>query len=246
MEDIRAITNKHFNQMINKSPNDIYITVFFLNLHESAKASLHNYCLSVCHFSLHPDHRGAQIFKNINPLSIPAVVLRTTNSRPNPGSSSMTPENKIMVRVGLALQQILKNEYGDAYTGSYPDPVAIMQGRSPLLAGISPMDALSCLKDELKGYVKGQEPFNRRFRDGETVLSWWTTIQKDDFARVLGVCALSCLTCGSPIVILMSFVGPGYQNLFCLCGLDGRRTDGFCSYKHQHFKTQSSKCADRP
>jgi len=34
MEDICAITNKCFNQMINKSPNDIYITAFFLNLCE--------------------------------------------------------------------------------------------------------------------------------------------------------------------------------------------------------------------
>ncbi|KAH9970487.1 ribonuclease H-like domain-containing protein, partial [Lactifluus volemus] len=31
MEDIRAITNKRFDQMINKSPNDVYITAFFLN-----------------------------------------------------------------------------------------------------------------------------------------------------------------------------------------------------------------------
>jgi len=37
-----------------------------------------------------------------------------------------TLENKIMARVGLTLQQILKNEYGDAYTSSYPDPVAVM------------------------------------------------------------------------------------------------------------------------
>jgi len=34
MEDIRAITNRHFDQMINKSPNNVYIMAFFLNLHE--------------------------------------------------------------------------------------------------------------------------------------------------------------------------------------------------------------------
>jgi hypothetical protein len=34
MEDIRAITNKRFDQMINKSPNDVYITAFFLNPRE--------------------------------------------------------------------------------------------------------------------------------------------------------------------------------------------------------------------
>ena len=132
-----------------------------------------------------------QIFKNINPLSIPDVVLHTTNVYSGSANSSSIPvtlENKILARVGLALQQILKNEYGDMYTGSYPDPVAVMQRRNPLLAGISPRDALSRLKVELKGYVKEQEPFNRRFRDGQTVLSWWTIVQKDEFAYVLGVC----------------------------------------------------------
>lgn len=132
-------------------------------------------------------------FKNINPLSIPAVVLRTTNVHSGSANSSSipaTPENKILARVGLALQQILKNEYGDAYTGSYPDPVAVMQQRNPRLAGISPRDALSRLKVELKGYIKEQEPFNRRFRDGQTVLSWWTIVQKDEFAYVLGALAI--------------------------------------------------------
>ena len=71
-----------------------------------------------------------QIFKNINPLSIPDVVLHTTNVYSGSANSSSIPvilENKILARVGLALQQILKNEYGDMYTGSYPDPVAVMQ-----------------------------------------------------------------------------------------------------------------------
>jgi hypothetical protein len=174
------------------------------------------------------DHRGAQIFKHINPLSIPTIILKppcTTNAPSNagvsftPASSPTIPENKILTRVGLSLQQILKNEYGDAYTGHYPDPVAIMERRNPLLAGIDPMGALSRLKSELKQYAKGEEPFNRRFRDGQTVLSWWTFVQKDEFAHVLGVCLGLTMTLHSLMLIIL--LGSRYQNLFSLCSFYG-------------------------
>jgi hypothetical protein len=46
MEDIRAITNKRFDQMINKSPNDVYITAFFLNP-RTLEASPDNFHLTV-------------------------------------------------------------------------------------------------------------------------------------------------------------------------------------------------------
>lgn len=110
MEDIRVITNKCFDQMINKSPNDVYITVFFLNLRElgdtlqeSSDNSAHNL-----------DHRGAQIFKHINPLSIPALILKP-NGMTNPPSNTgilalklTAPKKDILTRAGLLLQQLLK------------------------------------------------------------------------------------------------------------------------------------------
>ncbi|KAF9230189.1 hypothetical protein BU15DRAFT_33786, partial [Melanogaster broomeanus] len=54
IEDIRAITNSRFDEMIMDAPNDIYITAFFLN----------------------PEYRNAPIYKKPNPLAIPPLLIR--------------------------------------------------------------------------------------------------------------------------------------------------------------------------
>ncbi|KAH7920753.1 hypothetical protein BV22DRAFT_994908, partial [Leucogyrophana mollusca] len=88
------------------------------------------------------------------------------------------------------LQRLLKHEYGDTYTSGNINPRLAMERRNPLIAKHHPVDALAALKEQLKAYAKGTDPFNRRLRSGENVLDWWTAVQKDELGDVLG--ALAC------------------------------------------------------
>ena len=94
-----------------------------------------------------------------------------------------------MKRVGLCLQKILRDEYGDAYEGdlSKKDPKKIMMERNPLLAHVTPSQALTALKSELKAYTDKDDPFEHTFRPNETVGMWWAAVQKKMFRKVLGV-----------------------------------------------------------
>lgn len=77
----------------------------------------------------------------------------------------------VLREVQLGLQGLLKKEYGETAL-SLKDPAkiaAIMELRNPRLAGLTPAEALQNLRDELRAFASGVEPFNRRFRTGETV-----------------------------------------------------------------------------
>ena len=143
------------------------------------------------------DYRGADIFleTNINPLSIPPVVISLTNG--NPKVKPKTLDN-ILQRVGLCLQKILKNEYGDAYEGDLTKKNArkIMETMNPRLAHLTPSQALSSLKSELKAYADCDDPFDREFHKGETVQAWWVAVQKKQFGKVLRVCFICTPVCG--------------------------------------------------
>ncbi|KIJ10218.1 hypothetical protein PAXINDRAFT_86391 [Paxillus involutus ATCC 200175] len=167
IEDIRAITNCRFDEMITDAPNDIYIIAFFLN----------------------PEYRNAPIYKKPNPLAIPPLRIRQQDGVTT--TSLKLPED-IVKHVGLSLQRILRNEYGDTYENPATKDTAqtVMAHRNPLLTNIHPTDALKSLKEQLKSYGKGLEPFNRRFRSSESLYSWWEQVQKDDFGNVLGALAM--------------------------------------------------------
>ena len=92
-------------------------------------------------------------------------------------------------RVGLCLQKILKNEFGDAYDGNLTkkNPRKIMEERNPRLAHLTPSQALANLKSELKAFVNCDDPFDRPFRPDETVRQWWLAVQRNPFGGVLGV-----------------------------------------------------------
>jgi hypothetical protein len=132
------------------------------------------------------DYRGAAIFRNINPLAVPAISVNHIEGQLRVKAVD-SPD--ILERVGLGLQHILRNEYGEAYRKGRPseESVAIMKLRNPLLAHLTPREALHAVKRELRDYTKGEEPFNRRFRSGENVRDWWVAVQKDQFGQVLGV-----------------------------------------------------------
>ncbi|KAG2132129.1 uncharacterized protein EDB93DRAFT_1340200 [Suillus bovinus] len=163
---IRTITNAQFNQMINNAPNDPYITAFFL----------------------HPEHRTAQIYRNINPLDLPPIHMTKGNGT----YSIVSPEDSIMKRVGTSLQLMLKHEYDDVYDGVRSDQATtkLMKERNPHFTGLTPQEALQALKVKLKEYHKGADPFNRKICKHENVRDWWLAVQKDENARVLGALAI--------------------------------------------------------
>ncbi|KAF8833058.1 hypothetical protein BDN67DRAFT_1017999 [Paxillus ammoniavirescens] len=66
-----------------------------------------------------------------------------------------------------------------------------MSFQNPMLAKYHPMDALDTLKDQLKAYAKGAEPFNRRLRPKtESTTDWWVAVEQDEDGEVLGALAL--------------------------------------------------------
>ncbi|KAG1724896.1 uncharacterized protein EDB91DRAFT_1062575 [Suillus paluster] len=162
-----ATTNVRFNQMINNTPNDPYITAFFLHL----------------------EYQIALIYKNINPLDLPPIHLTKSNGM----YSVVSPKDSIVKRVGMRRQLMLKHEYGDVYDVVKSDQAAakLMKERNPRLAGLTPQDALQALKVELKEYHKGADPFNRKICKHENIRDWWLAVQKDENVRVLGVTMLS-------------------------------------------------------
>ncbi|KIJ59093.1 hypothetical protein HYDPIDRAFT_162797 [Hydnomerulius pinastri MD-312] len=168
IEDIRAIANSRFNEMIEDAPNDTYIVAFFLN----------------------PEYRVAPIYKNQNPLAVPSVSVNQKKGQPPKISSK--PPSDLIERVGLSLQKMLKHEYGDAYQNqNWADPKKQMAIQNPMLAKYHPMDALGALKDQLKAYAKGVEPFNRRLRPKtESTADWWAAVQQDEDGEVLGALAV--------------------------------------------------------
>ena len=151
--------------------------------------------LVTIYLRMHAEYRNAPIYKNVNPLQIPAMHISRINggSRVDGGHttiSSPSAANAILKRAGISLQNILKNEYGDTYADNFKSDhkkEALMQERNPLLAHLGPAQALERLKRELRNYQKGVLPFDRKLRENESVLDWWIAIQRDDEARVLGV-----------------------------------------------------------
>ncbi|KAJ3007647.1 hypothetical protein NUW54_g3469 [Trametes sanguinea] len=65
-----------------------------------------------------------------------------------------------------------------------------MEKRNPLLAPFHPVDAYERLRRELYAYADSESPFKRPLHGGETVLQWWTKVQKDVDAKVLGALAI--------------------------------------------------------
>ncbi|KAF9237836.1 hypothetical protein BU15DRAFT_75631 [Melanogaster broomeanus] len=167
MEDIRAIANTRFNEMIEDAPNDTYIVAFFLN----------------------PAYRTAPIYKDNNPLAIPTITISKKGGTPK--CTTKVPAD-LLQRVGVSLQKMLRHEFGDAFTNTdWKTPQKQMQLQNPLLSKYHPADALTRLKDQLKAYAKGIDPFNRPIRTKtESTVDWWAGVQKDTDADVLGALAL--------------------------------------------------------
>ncbi|KAG6379979.1 hypothetical protein JVT61DRAFT_10553 [Boletus reticuloceps] len=173
IDDIRAIMNARFDELIENSPNDLYITAFFLN----------------------PEYRDAPIYAtgSLNPLDIPPIVI-ATHKGSNVGPSIKSPKDIILKRVGLSLQRMLKAGYGDAYDeGKHKNPAVVMRERNPLLANIHPRHALKDLRTQIRAYVNGIDPFNCKLRSTDTTCDWWVALQQDELANALAIKIFSVL-----------------------------------------------------
>ena len=188
IEDIRAITNSRFDEMITDAPNDVYITAFFLNPGTWQWTTSSMYLNLTAQGIFNTEYRNAPIYKKPNPLAIPPLVIRHKDGVATSSLKTPTPED-VLRRVGLSLQKMLRNEYGDTYENPATKDIAqiVMARRNPLLAKTHPKDALKSLKEQLRSYGKALEPFNRRFRPQESLYSWWERVQQDEFGGVLGV-----------------------------------------------------------
>lgn len=164
MEDIRRIANSRFNELVNETPqsHDLYITAFVCN----------------------PDYRNAPVYKEINPLSMPTLVISRIGSSV---ACSTKPPKDMVERAGLGLQRILKHEYGDVYEAgsSATDPAAAMKLRNPALLKYTPFDALNWLRQQFKSYLNMEDPFNHKRRSKQSTLQWWTALAGDELADVL-------------------------------------------------------------
>ncbi|KAF9228359.1 hypothetical protein BS17DRAFT_763855 [Gyrodon lividus] len=127
IEDICAITNCRFNEIITDAPNDIYLVAFFLD----------------------PDYCNVPIYKKPNPLTIPPLWIR---QRDGVAMTSLKLPKDIIKHIGLSLQRILRNEYSDTYENLATKDTAqtVMACRIPLLAKIHPTHTLKSLKEQLK------------------------------------------------------------------------------------------------
>ncbi|KAI6161602.1 hypothetical protein EDD17DRAFT_1509108 [Pisolithus thermaeus] len=80
MEDICHITNSHFNKLVNETPqsHDLYITAFVCN----------------------PNYQNAPVYKEINPLSMPTLIISQIGSSV---ACSTKPPKDMVEQAGLGL-----------------------------------------------------------------------------------------------------------------------------------------------
>ncbi|KAF8838962.1 hypothetical protein BDN67DRAFT_906426, partial [Paxillus ammoniavirescens] len=124
----------------------------------------------------------------------------------NPGTSEPTFESidfnhvcelpleciALLQSIRTRIHLLYRHEYGNVYQNrNWVDPKKQMSFQNPMLANYHPMDALDTLKDQLKAYAKGAEPFNRRLQPKtESTADWWAAVQQDEDGEVLGALAL--------------------------------------------------------
>lgn len=103
------------------------------------------------------------ILDDPNPLSIPSITIAPAQL--NRGLlCCVKPKTSTIQKVGVSLQLMLRNEFGDTYEDEWLVHKAkkIMEEWSPQLAHYSPADALAVLKAQLKAYFNHEDPFNQK------------------------------------------------------------------------------------
>lgn len=186
MATIRTIYNRRFDEVINsKSAAGIPLTTFFLDPSTSQHHFLSIYDIPLSQDRADGDHigyRDAPIYRKTNPLATSDDIT----------PSSEAANEAMLKRAGLSLQKILQNEYGDLVKTTPKQPQGqererlqnAMKLQNPSLAHLSPAEALTKLKTQLRKYQQRQPPFDRPLGKDESVREWWAKLSKKHTSAV--------------------------------------------------------------
>ncbi|KAJ7712808.1 ribonuclease H-like domain-containing protein [Mycena metata] len=164
-ELIRGIANFRFTQLIQSAQSsDVYFTAFVLD----------------------PDNRGATILATPNPLAVQPITISLS------GGHRVKEPAPLIRRVGLSLQQILQREYGTEYRPerTVEEGKKAMFEINPDIAHRTPTEALSALRLQLKNFLDGAEPFDRKRKPDEIPREWWRKLLDRDDADILAALAV--------------------------------------------------------
>ncbi|KAJ7746234.1 hypothetical protein B0H14DRAFT_3605957 [Mycena olivaceomarginata] len=163
---IRSIANFRFTQLIeDEQSSNVYFTAFVLD----------------------PDNRGASILATPNPLAVRPVAISFLGGEP-----TVKPQRPLIERIGLSLMKILQREYGKEYR---PDRTVeqartAMEEINPYIALRAPADALRALKTQLKAFLNGDAPFDRKKKPNESARDWWVDLLNRDDSDILAALAV--------------------------------------------------------
>ncbi|KAJ7079037.1 hypothetical protein C8R43DRAFT_1092890 [Mycena crocata] len=163
---IRSIANYRFCQLIeDERASNIYFTAFVLD----------------------PDNRGATILNTPNPLEIQPVTLSFRSGQP-----AIKKNPPLIERIGLNLQKILQREYGDKYRTdrTVEDAKIAMREINPYIAHLTPSEGLRALRSQLKNFLDGSEPFDRKKKSTDSARDWWMKLIDRDESDVLAALAV--------------------------------------------------------
>ncbi|KAF7365997.1 hypothetical protein MVEN_00475600 [Mycena venus] len=134
-----------------------------------------------------PDNRGATILATPNPLAVKPVAISLRGGEP-----TVKPQPPLIERIGLSLMKILQREYGDEYrpNRTVQQAKAVMEEINPYIAQRDPSDAIRALKTQLKGYLDGVSPFDRKKQPNESARDWWKNFLHRDDADILAALAV--------------------------------------------------------
>jgi hypothetical protein len=117
------------------------------------------------------------IIKDLNPFTIQPLVLNPTN-RDQPRS---------LKRVRKYLFHMLKAEYErHEKTATNKDDAGL--SRPSWMIRLSASAAFEALMDQLLRFIKGLWPFDRSLAPGESSLTWWRRLDRENAAQPLAVC----------------------------------------------------------
>jgi hypothetical protein len=105
---------------------------------------------------------------------------------------SVKSQPPLIQRIGLSLQKILQREYGDEYrpNRTVTEAKQAMMNINPYIAHRTPADALQVLKSQLKNFLDGMAPFDRKKKPSESVREWWVNLLNREDSDILAVSAL--------------------------------------------------------
>jgi hypothetical protein len=175
IEDIHKAVNFRFNQMVNDAPDDVYHTGFMM---DPRKETMELFITAMTDILYgHIEYRGADIIRDLNPLSIERIRIPAKNGATKARAPLPEPELPNSVRrMGKCLLHMLRIEY---------------EKRHMPIANLSIADANMRLKDQIRKFLKAVYPFDRDLRPGESAYQWWVNLDQDhsNDAQPLAVCA---------------------------------------------------------